>query len=236
MRRKIPSPAVVIASVAVVASMTGTAVAGKLITGKQVANSSLTGADVRNGTLTEKDFRRGALLRGAEGARGAAGEQGVQGAKGDPGAAGAPGSQGVPGEKGEKGDQGLQGEQGPSYGKYVTRADIANVSDADSQIKTIALPKGNYLVQAEYELANSSNSESAQITCKLRRFGDVDLKLSGAIAPPATNGTRQSISMTVPAVLPSGGIMELVCKDFDTDARLEEIAIHAIQLGTLDVP
>ena len=241
-KKLIPSPAVVIASIAVVGSLSGTAVAGKLITGSQVANSSLTGADVRNGTLTAKDFKRG-TLRAAVSEPGQPGQAGPQGPKGDAGAAGAqgaPGQNGAQGTQGAPGAQGLkgeQGEQGPSFAKYVSRADIDNVSDLDSQIKTISLPKGSHLVQAEYELVNSSNASHAQIACKMRKLGGDDIKIGGAIAPPLPSGSRQSISMTVPVSFPglAGGTVELVCRDFDTDAKLEEIVIHATQVGTLVV-
>ncbi len=124
MRQRIgrPSPALVIAILALIVAASGSAVAdgvsaaARLITGKQVKNSSLTGADIknsslrgsdiRNSSLTGADIRNGSLtlsdirksekekLAGSEGPRGLAGPQGV------PGAAGASGPKGDPGPPG----------------------------------------------------------------------------------------------------------------------------------------
>lgn len=92
-----PSPALVVAMIALFVALTGTAVATNsatfaLITGKQIKNGSITGLDVKNKSLTPKDFRgsvRGP--RGLAGAAGAAGTAGAAGAKGDKGDTGAPG-------------------------------------------------------------------------------------------------------------------------------------------------
>jgi hypothetical protein len=91
-------PATVIASFALLFSLSGTAVAGALITGAQVKNNSLAGvdikneslgsADVRNGSLLPKDFKAGSLPSGP---------QGLQGPAGPPGAQGNPGLNGVSG-------------------------------------------------------------------------------------------------------------------------------------------
>jgi hypothetical protein len=89
-----PSPAIVVALLALFVSLTGTAVAttSALITGRQVADGSLTGRDVKNKSLTPADFRgsvRGpAGPPGLPGAQGAQGVQGPQGAKGDKGDSG----------------------------------------------------------------------------------------------------------------------------------------------------
>ena len=97
MRRKLlsqrPSPAMLVAIVALISSLTGGAVAATLITGDDIKNGSVTKKDlkknsvrtkkVKNGTLLEKDFKEGQLPQG---------EQGPPGAKGDKGDAGADGS------------------------------------------------------------------------------------------------------------------------------------------------
>jgi hypothetical protein len=76
------SPALVVAIVALVASLSGTAVAAKLLTGKQIANGSVTGADIKNKSLTKKDFK--GSLRGPAGPAGPQGAQGPQGPAGTP--------------------------------------------------------------------------------------------------------------------------------------------------------
>lgn len=102
MRIRFPSPAVVIASLALLLSLTGSAVAGALITGAQIANNtvgtldlknndvrsidvrnnSLTSLDVLNGTLKAIDFAPGQLPPGPAGPAGQQGPAGPQGAPG----------------------------------------------------------------------------------------------------------------------------------------------------------
>ena len=77
------TPATVIASLALLFALSGTAVAGALITGANVKNNSLTGvdikneslgtADIKNGSLLPKDFKAGSLPAGAQGPAGPAG-------------------------------------------------------------------------------------------------------------------------------------------------------------------
>jgi hypothetical protein len=84
LKRLKPSPALVIAVVALLVVTGAPASAAQLITGKQIKNNSITGKDVKNKSLTPKDFR-GSV-------RGQTGAQGPQGAKGDPGNPGQAGS------------------------------------------------------------------------------------------------------------------------------------------------
>jgi hypothetical protein len=79
-----PSPALVIAMVALLFSLTGTVVGAKsLLTGRDIGNGSLTGADIKNKSLTPKDFK--GSVRGARAALGEPGAKVERGDKGDPG-------------------------------------------------------------------------------------------------------------------------------------------------------
>ena len=117
-RLRLPSPAMAVALVALIAALGGTSYAAitvtssnvrnNSLTGTDIRNSSITGADVRNRTLTANDFREGALPQGAAGARGT------------DGANGAPGPQGAQGERGGRGEKGDQGDQGDdATGRWV---------------------------------------------------------------------------------------------------------------------
>lgn len=85
-RRWRPSPALVIAFIALFVAGAGTATAARLITGRSIKNNSVTGRDIRNnslgsrdvknGTLLRRDFRRGQLSDGAKGATGPRGANG----------------------------------------------------------------------------------------------------------------------------------------------------------------
>jgi hypothetical protein len=99
------TPATVIASLALLFALSGTAVAGALITGANVKNNSLSGLDVlneslgtkdiRDGSLLPKDFKPGKLPAGQQGPAGPAGPQGPAGPAGPQGAAGVNGVSGL---------------------------------------------------------------------------------------------------------------------------------------------
>jgi hypothetical protein len=98
--KRAPSPALMVATVALVAGMAGSATAASLITGKQIKNESLTGADVKDGSLKTRDLARGARndLAGERGPRGRSGPAGAVGASGPAGPAGPAGPVGPPGQ------------------------------------------------------------------------------------------------------------------------------------------
>jgi hypothetical protein len=92
MKIRIPSPALIVATLALVIALSGTAVASGLITGAQIKNNSVSSIDlknnsiqsldVKNGTLKAVDFAQGVLTSGAPGAPGPAGPQGAPGLAG----------------------------------------------------------------------------------------------------------------------------------------------------------
>jgi hypothetical protein len=120
-RETLPTPAFVVAIIALVFAMAGGAVAASKITGKDIARNAVTGKHVKDRSLTPKDFR--GSVRGPRGLTGPAGPAGAQGPKGLAGArgpigpqgpaGGQPGPQGPQGEQGPAGEQGPQGEPGP---------------------------------------------------------------------------------------------------------------------------
>jgi hypothetical protein len=119
MRIRIPAPATIIACVALVAALSGTAAAAGLITGAQVANGTLSGLDLRNGTVSGLDVTNGSLtsldvrdhtLRAADFAPGVLGSgAGIPGPVGPQGPAGPAGSQGAAGPAGPQGAPGVSG-------------------------------------------------------------------------------------------------------------------------------
>lgn len=145
------TPATVIASLALLFALSGTAVAGALITGANVKNNSLSGLDilneslgtkdVRNGSLLPKDFKAGALPAGPQGPAGPAGPAGPQGPAGPNGPAGAKGPQGAKGATGLVGPKGAKGDKGdkgdPGLSGYQV---VAKKSAADSQDKIVSVP------------------------------------------------------------------------------------------------
>jgi hypothetical protein len=98
MSRRRPSPALVVAIVALVVALTGTATAASVLVvrhSSQLANGVVTGQKIKKRTITADRFASGVLVRGPQGAQGAqgpAGPEGPAGPKGDAGAPGAPGT------------------------------------------------------------------------------------------------------------------------------------------------
>lgn len=77
-----PSPALVVAFVALFAAGAGTAGAARLITGKQIKNGSITSSDVKDRSLLRKDFKSGQLPAGPAGPQGLPGANGRAGRDG----------------------------------------------------------------------------------------------------------------------------------------------------------
>ncbi len=65
MRRFLPSPAMVVAVVALIASLSGSAYAALVITGKSIKNGTVTTKDIRNHSLSGLDMRRDGVGGGA---------------------------------------------------------------------------------------------------------------------------------------------------------------------------
>jgi hypothetical protein len=87
MRLRRPSPALIVASVALFVALSGGAYAASQLVGtKQLKNGAVTSAKVRDGSLLAKDFKAGQLRRGKRGARGPKGDPGPVGPTGPAGA------------------------------------------------------------------------------------------------------------------------------------------------------
>jgi hypothetical protein len=100
---KRPSPALVVAIVALFVAFSGTATAALVMTGKNIKDGTITGKDVKNRTLGTNELSKKAVTS-LQGQRGPTGPGGPQGPKGEAG---------VQGVQGPKGDTGAAGPQGP---------------------------------------------------------------------------------------------------------------------------
>ena len=137
-----PTPAMVIALVALSSSLAGAATGATLLTGKDIRNKSLTGKDlkgktvtgkhVRNRSLVAEDFKRGQLPAGPigpAGPEGPTGPEGPRGPRGDDGADGADGETGPMGPAGsgwagrEDGEEERRGRRRGRWRRRRTRRD-----------------------------------------------------------------------------------------------------------------
>jgi hypothetical protein len=89
--RRRPSPAMVVALLALFVAMGGSSYAALKIGTRNLKNSSVTSAKIKNGTVVSKDISR----RTRQTLKGQKGDPGEKGVKGDQGSAGSPGSPGA---------------------------------------------------------------------------------------------------------------------------------------------
>jgi Collagen triple helix repeat (20 copies) len=111
-----PSPAMVVAFIALLLGLGGGAYAQRMannsvgtkqlknnaVTTKKIQNGAVNSNKVRNGSLMSADFASGQLPAGPRGAQGERGLQGERGVPGVPGVQGVQGVQGVPGVPGPR--------------------------------------------------------------------------------------------------------------------------------------
>jgi Collagen triple helix repeat (20 copies) len=95
-----PSPGLVVASLALLIALSGTAVSADTFSAKPTAKPKV------------KVIRGARGPRGAPGLQGLQGPPGPQGTQGEPGVPGQKGETGPPGERGPQGDRGAQGDRG----------------------------------------------------------------------------------------------------------------------------
>ncbi len=109
-----PSASMVVAIVALVTAMTGSAAAVSMISGKQIKNGTITGVKVKDSTLDADKLTRKAIrsLRGNKGPRGRVGAAGPAGAAGAQGPIGPRGADGADGQDGIDGQDGADGRDG----------------------------------------------------------------------------------------------------------------------------
>jgi hypothetical protein len=174
--RKLPSPALLVACVALVVALGGVSYAAGVlpnnsvgtaqlkkkavsaaklkknaVTAGKVRKNAITTAKVKDRTLLAQDFQAGQLPAGPQGPAGPAGPQGPQGPKGDkgdPGAQGPQGLQGLQGEKGEKGDKGDKGDPGPPgiSGHETVTSPITDLAPGGYGSATVKCPWGKLVL------------------------------------------------------------------------------------------
>ena len=168
MKIRIPAPSTIIASIALFAALSGTAVAGGLITGAQIKNNTVSGLDLTNGTVKSIDVGNNSLtsldirnhsLRAIDFAPAvlkqvAAGHNGSAGPAGAAGPVGPKGAQGPAGPKGDQGPTGPQGAPGLAGAEIVT-AESPTSSSSSRQVD-VTCPAGKTVVGGGAQIYSAS--------------------------------------------------------------------------------
>lgn len=96
LKRLAPSPAMIVALLALTVALSGSAYAAVKINGKDIKARTITAKQIKNGTITGKQVKNGSIAKADlakdVGTAGPAGPQGVAGPQGATGPQGAPGS------------------------------------------------------------------------------------------------------------------------------------------------
>ncbi len=204
------SPALVVASLALLVSLTGTSVAAveqfiprNSVGTKHVKKNAITTKKIKNGTLTRSDFRRGTLLRGARGLRGAAGPAGAAGPRG-------------PSDL----RQALNGPATPWSTTFATQ-------------RSLSLPVGSWLVTATLTADSNGIAGSTQTCqCRLSIGGSVvdqmEVTLGGALEP----GEKTAITLQGGGTLAAAGAADLQCQSSGLGSVLNP-SVTAVQVATL---
>ncbi len=113
-RSRVPSPALVLSTIAVLGAIAAPVWASALLTGDDIRDATLTGKDIKDGSIGPSDMSRTgrAALAGRVGPTGATGPSGPAGVKGDTGPSGPTGAPGDAGPAGPKGEAGAKGNDG----------------------------------------------------------------------------------------------------------------------------
>jgi hypothetical protein len=211
LRTRRVSPAMVVAMVALVVALGGTALAAHQVLAPA---NSVNSAAVINHSLQIQDFKKGLLKSGP------AGRTGATGATGAPGAPGSPGSPGAPG---------APGAVGPSnaFVHYNTGPVAVASAPATTTVTSLAIPAaGTYMFWAKTWL--SSSGGSGVVTCDLHAGGDLD---EGKAA--VTGVGQYTIAMNVTHVFAAPGTVDLVCSSTDTGESAHYATVSGIQVANL---
>jgi len=162
------------------------------------------------------------------------GPQGPQGAQGEEG------PQGVQGEPGPQGVQGDQGPAGPSNAYAVgTGGDpIAfSISNLMAPV-TLAVPAGNYVIDAKVLVGNRGDDVDGEVVCTLRHgeTGNILIDFSSTRlfgGAPSAPGSTATLPLAGTVVLASADTLRLLCVTTSSDAFAQFAQINAIQVATL---
>jgi len=224
---RLPSPAMVVASIALAIALSGVGYAAVVLPRNSVGTAQLkanavNSAKVKNGALKAADFGAGQLPAGPQGAQGPAGPAGQTGA------------QGLQGPQGPQGPQGLQGPQGPPGSDVAFQAALnahraPTSTDHDNRYFTEAESDARYLRHQGLILLSVPPSAwaSASSGVTLNHFSNlVDIERASA---SGVGGVFASATPTVPTAL-YGKRLQLRGWEFCYDATDADVVLSTVNV------
>jgi hypothetical protein len=153
------------------------------------------------------------------------------------------GPQGPQGVQGAQGPQGVQGDPGPagSSNAYAVSSGGDLIAFSSSNFMTpltLALPAGNYVIDAKVLLGNRADDVDGEMLCTLRHgeTGNIVIDISGARlfgGAPSAPGSTATLPLTATVALASPDTMRLLCATTSSEAFAQFAQITAIQVATL---
>lgn len=244
MRNRRPSPAMVVAIIALTFSLIGngyaaTQLAKNSVGTTQLKKDAVRSSKVKNGTLSAADLSAAAraTLRGGQGPAGANGAQGAAGPtgpNGPTGPTGPTGPLGPQGQQGQQGQQGLQGLRGPSDIITSSAGCCPGFSTGGTIVDSLTLPAGNYMVLASVAIQHLGlATDTRGGRCTLDRTGSTDdfvFDYRGAGSDQASHSAQLPVAATGTTTV------TMRCTSSVTDgARLLDSQITAISTENLSL-
>jgi hypothetical protein len=207
----------VVACIALILSLTGTAVATVTTVGRnsvgtpQLKNNAVTTKKVKNGSLLRADFKAGQVPAGARGATGATGATGAAGPAGP------------------------QGPIGPSNAVFSQSAtNILTWTTTVAVVQSLNLPAGKWVVISKV-LGNSNDGAiDASIDCTLNAGATViDDGFDNARVGTSAADDREYFTYFGALDLAAAGTVELRCSAGSVNGNWLNRRIVAIQVGAI---
>ena len=119
---------------------------------------------------------------------------------------------------------------------YGTQTSGTHLNDTLTQVATLALPAGSYVINASAWLENTSPSNSSSLgVCELAFGSAADEVEAGLLGPSSAPLNNQTLTMTVAATTSSGATATLSCEAVGNSGLTyaETASVTATQVGKL---
>ena len=198
MRWPHPSPALVVASIALAVSIGGTSYAVTALPLASVGTAelkdgSVTSGKIKDGSLSAEDFAFDELPVGETGLPGADGAAGPQGPPGPAGPAGPAGARGAQGPSGPQGPEGPPGQGGATV--TSVRSASGTIASGETQSLVALCDEGEHATGGSVTV--TAGSVAAFVLQGQGPQPDTDGVSPNSWAASASNGDKKSISWAV---------------------------------------